>query len=60
MVTLRIMQKISPLGQKLAFRYSELGCCENSSKVDESMKFGMMVGIDHTNKFRLVGKLKYA
>ena len=39
---------------------SELGCCENSSKVDESMKFGMMVGIDHTNKFRLVGMLKYA
>ena len=33
---------------------------QNSSKVDESMKFGMMVGIDHTNKFRLVGKLKYA
>ena len=33
---------------------------QNSSKVDESMKFGMMVGIDHTNKFWVVAKVKYA
>ena len=24
------------------------------------MKLGMMVGIDHTNKFRVVGKMNYA
>ena len=32
--------------------YSELGRCENSSKADKSMTFGMMLGIDHANKLR--------
>ena len=40
--------------------FSELGCCKNSSKGEESMKLGMMVGIDHTNKFRVVAKMNYA
>ena len=52
-------RKLTPREKKHVYS-SELGCCENSSKVDESMKFGMMVGIDHTNEFRLVGKVKYA
>ena len=33
---------------------------QNSSNCEESMKLGMMVGIDHTNKFRVVGKMNYA
>ena len=42
------------------FSNSELGCCKNSSKCEESMKLGMMVDIDHTKKFSLVSKMKYA
>ena len=33
---------------------------QNSSNCDKSMKLGMMVGIDHTNKFRVVAKMNYA
>ena len=33
---------------------------QNSSNYDKSMKLGMMVGIDHTNRFRVVDKMKYA
>ena len=33
---------------------------QNSSNYDKSMKLGMMVDIDHTNRFRVVDKMKYA
>ena len=38
---------------------SELGCCENISNCDKSMKLGRMVHIDLTNKFSLVGRMNY-
>ena len=39
--------------------FSELGCCENISNYDKSMKLGRMVQNDMTNKFSPVAKMNY-
>ena len=38
---------------------SELGCCENISNYDKSMKLGRMVQNDMTNKSSPVAKMNY-